>query len=121
MSRRAYAQRPVRKRGAPAGQLHIDDLLSQLESLLDQVWRFEAAWRRQDRIDQAIRHAPARSAGAISPFRRPEEARIPLHVVATDVVTGRVVVLPRGAAIPPLMASAAIPRYFLSFESAGPT
>ena len=46
------------------------------------------------------------------PFRRLEEARIPLHVVATDLATGRGVVLSHGAAIPALLASAAIPGVF---------
>ena len=45
-------------------------------------------------------------------FRRLEEARIPLHVVATDLATGRGVVLSHGAAIPALLASAAIPGVF---------
>jgi NTE family protein len=53
------------------------------------------------------------------PFRRLEEARIPLHVVATDLVTGRGVVLSRGAAIPALMASAAIPAVFPSVRIGG--
>jgi hypothetical protein len=56
-SRRAQMQKTVPIRGAPAGRLDIDDLPSQLEALLDQVWRCEAAWRREDRIDQAIRYA----------------------------------------------------------------
>jgi hypothetical protein len=43
--------------GARAGRFDIDDLPTQLEVLLDQVWRCEAAWRRDDRIDQAIRNA----------------------------------------------------------------
>lgn len=31
------------------------DLHSQLESLLDQVWRSEADWRLWDRVDAAVR------------------------------------------------------------------
>ena len=31
------------------------DLQSQLESLLDQVWRSEADWRLWDRLDAAVR------------------------------------------------------------------
>ena len=46
------------------------------------------------------------------PFRRLEETRTPLHVVATDLLTGRAVLLSKGAAIPALMASAAIPAVF---------
>jgi len=30
------------------------DLQSQLESLLDQVWRSESDWRLWDRVDQAV-------------------------------------------------------------------
>jgi hypothetical protein len=30
------------------------DLHSQLESLLDQVWRSESDWRLWDRVDQAV-------------------------------------------------------------------
>lgn len=56
-SRRTQAPRPVPARGAQAGRLDIDDLPTQIEALLDQVWRCEAAWRRDDRIDQAIRNA----------------------------------------------------------------
>ena len=37
-----------------AGRREVDDLQSQLEALLDQVWRCEAAWRREDRVDRAI-------------------------------------------------------------------
>ena len=60
-SRRTQAPRPVpahdTKRGLRADRLDIDDLPTQLEALLDQVWRCEAAWRRDDRIDRAIRNA----------------------------------------------------------------
>jgi len=34
----------------------VDDLQTQLEALLDQVWRCEAAGRREDRVDRAIRY-----------------------------------------------------------------
>jgi NTE family protein len=45
-------------------------------------------------------------------FKRLEDAAIPLHVVATDVVTGIDVELSRGNAIDAIMASAAIPGIF---------
>jgi NTE family protein len=45
-------------------------------------------------------------------FKRLEDAPIPLHVVATDVVTGADVELSQGNAIDAIMASAAIPRIF---------
>jgi len=56
-SRHAQEQRRVSTRPPPAVRLDIEDLQSQLEGLLDQVWRCEAVWRREDRIDQAIRYA----------------------------------------------------------------
>jgi NTE family protein len=45
-------------------------------------------------------------------FARLEQAALPLHVVATDLLTGRQVVLSSGPAVPPLLASAAIPGVF---------
>jgi NTE family protein len=46
------------------------------------------------------------------PLRRLEDAEIPLHVVATDVLTGAEVVLSRGDAVEAVLASAAIPAVF---------
>lgn len=64
----------------------VPDLHSQLESLLDQVWRSEADWRLWDRVDavvmleslrdkRAARHAQeaAREAG-VSPESPAEDA-----------------------------------------------
>lgn len=45
-------------------------------------------------------------------FSRLEEARIPLHVVATDAITGLDVVLSQGSALDAVLASAAIPAVF---------
>ena len=45
-------------------------------------------------------------------FAALEEASIPLHVVATEVTSGREVVLSRGPALPALLASTAIPGVF---------
>ena len=45
-------------------------------------------------------------------YARLEDAATPLHVVATDLKTGRAVVLSSGPAIPALLASAAIPGVF---------
>jgi NTE family protein len=45
-------------------------------------------------------------------YRELEAARVPVHVVATDVLTGREVVLSRGPAVPAVLASAAIPGVF---------
>jgi len=46
------------------------------------------------------------------PFKRIEEAALPLHVVATDLKSGRAAVLASGPAIPALLASCAIPGVF---------
>ena len=46
------------------------------------------------------------------PLLRLEDARLPCHVVATDVLTGAEVVLSSGHAITALLASAAIPAVF---------
>jgi hypothetical protein len=40
------------------------DLHSQLESLLDQVWRSEADWRLWDRVDAAVMLESLRAKGA---------------------------------------------------------
>jgi len=45
-------------------------------------------------------------------YRVLEDARVPVHVIATDVLTGREVVLSRGPAAPAVLASAAIPGVF---------
>ena len=40
----------------PSGETgRVPDIQSQLEGLLDQVWRCEADWRLNDRIDLAVR------------------------------------------------------------------
>ncbi len=46
------------------------------------------------------------------PYELLEDASIPIHVVATDLKTGRAVVLSSGPAVPALLASAAIPGVF---------
>jgi len=46
------------------------------------------------------------------PFKRIEEASIPLHVVATDLKSGRATILSSGPSIPALLASCAIPGVF---------
>jgi len=45
-------------------------------------------------------------------YRALEDASVPLHVVATDVLSGREVVLSHGPAVPAVLASAAIPGVF---------
>ena len=46
------------------------------------------------------------------PYDRLEEAALPVHVVAANVMTGREQVFARGPAVPAVMASAAIPGVF---------
>jgi hypothetical protein len=50
------------------------DLHSQLESLLDQVWRSESDWRFWDRVDQAVMLETIRARRAAS-NRDPEPQR----------------------------------------------
>jgi NTE family protein len=53
------------------------------------------------------------------PFRNLEEARIPLHIVATDLLSGQPVVLSKGDAATAILASTAIPAAFapVKFEN----
>jgi NTE family protein len=46
------------------------------------------------------------------PFRRLEDARLPIHIVTTDLKSGRAVILRSGPTIPALLASCAIPGVF---------
>jgi len=58
-------------------------------------------------------------AGVNLGFGRLEAATVPLHVVATDLASGRPVVLSTGTVIDALVASAALPRFFPPVEVAG--
>jgi NTE family protein len=53
-------------------------------------------------------------------YRNLEEAKIPIHIVATDILTGGTVVLSKGSAAQAIIASAAIPVVFppVRFEDA---
>jgi NTE family protein len=53
-----------------------------------------------------------RLVGRHLPYYRLEHARIPVHVVATNVLTGKETLLSDGPALPAVMASAAIPGLF---------
>jgi NTE family protein len=55
------------------------------------------------------------------PYERLEEATLPCHIVATDVLDGSEVVLSSGAVVPALQASAAIPGVFPPVEHQGRT
>lgn len=61
----------------------------------------------------------ARLVDANLPLSRIEEALIPLHVVATDVMSGEDVLLSTGDAASAVLASAAIPAVFPSVEREG--
>lgn len=45
------------------------------------------------------------------PYRNLEDAKLPVHVVATDILTGELVVLSKGSASQAIPASAAIPAF----------
>jgi NTE family protein len=53
------------------------------------------------------------------PYKRLEEAAIPVHIVATDVLSGEEVVLSRGPVVEAILASAAIPGIFPSVSIDG--
>jgi NTE family protein len=53
------------------------------------------------------------------PYRELEKAELPIHVVATDVRSGRIAVLSSGPAAPALLASAAIPGVFPPVKAGG--
>lgn len=53
------------------------------------------------------------------PYRRLEDAALPCHVVATDVLDGTEVILSSGEAVPALLASTAIPAVFPAVTIAG--
>ncbi|SFS39273.1 patatin-like phospholipase family protein [Saccharopolyspora flava] len=57
-------------------------------------------------------HGLARWLHETLPFRRLEQAAIPLTVTATDLVTGEAVYYEDGPALPPLVASCSIPGMF---------
>ena len=46
------------------------------------------------------------------PYERLEEAAVPVHVIATELKTGRAVLMSTGPAVPALLASTAIPGIF---------
>lgn len=70
---------------------------------------FALLGRRSGMLDQrALRHLLTRHVGV----DRLEDAAVPLHVIATDVLTGRDVRLSSGSAVDAILASAAIPGVF---------
>jgi NTE family protein len=72
------------------------------------------------RADHTVSSAPlARWLSVRAPFFALEQAPLPLHVVATDLLTGTPVVLSSGDAIEALLASCAIPGVFPPVEIGG--
>jgi NTE family protein len=53
------------------------------------------------------------------PYRNLEDAALPVHVVATDILSGEAVVLSRGPAVQAILASSAIPAAFAPIEISG--
>ena len=53
------------------------------------------------------------------PYRRLEDAKLPLHVVATNLLSGAAVVLSRGSAADAIIASSAIPAAFAPVSIGG--
>lgn len=67
------------------------------------------AWRRDYLVESdGLSHLIARNL----PYERLEAAAVPLHIVATDVLSGEAVVLSSGPAVPAILASCAIPAAF---------
>jgi NTE family protein len=97
---------------------------------LEGVRRLEAIWRGLQRRDvfpitwRSMLAAIARRGSLVDPgalrqlleahlpFRNLEQAPLPLHVVATDILGGALVKLSRGAAVDAVLASCAIPGAF---------
>jgi NTE family protein len=50
------------------------------------------------------------------PYRNLEDAKIPIHIIATDILSGETVVLSKGPAAQAILASAAIPPAFAPVE-----
>lgn len=53
------------------------------------------------------------------PYRRLEQATIPVHIVTTDLLTGRTIVLSSGPAAPAILASCSIPAAFAPVQIDG--
>jgi len=100
------------------------------------VGELDAIWRSVRRADvfpfQQFRHLRSwhraalcspvglrRLLAAELPMGRLEEARVPVHVTATDVLSGQEVLLSKGDAVSAVLASAAIPAVFPPVEIDG--
>jgi NTE family protein len=72
---------------------------------------FGFLWRRDYLVES---HGLRRLLEGNLPYKRLEQAAIPIHVVATDLITGNEVLLSSGSAVDAALASAAIPGVFPS-------
>ncbi len=70
---------------------------------------FGFLWRRDYLVEP---HGLRRLLEGNLPYKRLEQAAIPIHVVATDLITGDEVLLSSGSAVDAVLASAAIPGVF---------
>ena len=70
---------------------------------------FGFLWRRDYLVEQ---HGLRRILEDNLPYERLEQAALPIHVVATDLITGDEVLLSSGSAVDAVLASAAIPGVF---------
>jgi NTE family protein len=97
---------------------------------LDEIWRklrrndvFPLSWRT--RVGFLYRRDFLAGSGAMRQlvdkdlgYRNLVDAKLPIHIVATDILTGGTVVMSEGAAVAAIIASAAVPgalrRYILT-------
>lgn len=70
---------------------------------------FGFLWRRDYLVEP---HGLRRLLEGHLPYKRLEQAALPIHVVATDLITGDEVVLSSGSVVDAVLASAAIPGVF---------
>lgn len=117
--------------GALNGAYYAGNPTSEGIARLEEIWRglrrrdvFPLNWRSVSallfRRDFLISSDPLHAlVERHLPFARLEEAAIPMHVVATDFLTGETVVLSSGPAARAIVASAAIPGAFAPVQYHG--
>lgn len=110
--------------GALNGAFYAGDPTAAGVARLAEIWRglrrhdvFPVTWKTLVnflwRRDFLISHDGIRRLiDAYIPFRNLEDARLPVHIVTTDIITGDSVVLSEGSAAEAIVASTAIPGAF---------
>lgn len=100
-------------------------------SQLENIWRslrrqdvFPIAWRNLIGFNQRSKFLVAsdglrRLCELHLPYRELTQARLPVHVVATDMLSGGTVVMSNGSAVDAVMASTAIPAAFAPVRIGG--